>query len=147
MKRMLLPRRGRTALAMLSGVAIISACSGENLFSLAGTAGTLGPDVEITAPPDGEESLPGDSVLVQATVSAPDGAANAVYRSHYAGSEVPAFTSETQSLNGVSVVSLSNYLRAAPGQTEGTAYVVVEVTDRAGAVGADSVSVTIPLLN
>ncbi len=38
---------------------------------------------------------------------------------------------------------VNNFLKAVGGQTEGSVYIIVEVTDLAGATGADSVKITI----
>ena len=82
-------------------------------------------------------------MLVTATVSANSGAQTASYRANYAGGSGAAFTAETQSPGGIAATTLTNYLPAADGQTEGDVYVVVEVTDAAGRTGADSVKVAV----
>ena len=136
-------RRVRAALVLLVGVGVLGACAGENLFSLAATAGQTGPDVEITNPTSGATAIVGDSVRVQASVSAPNGAASVVYSGTYGADGDAAYVQETNDLNGLVNLSLSNRLRAVPGQRAGTAIVVVSVTDRAGETGADTVTVTI----
>lgn len=135
-------KRVRAPLAVMAAVGILSACAGENLFSAAGT-GARGPDVEITEPTTGATAELGDSILVEATVTAQSGAAAVVYTGRYEVEEDAAYVQETTDLNGLVNLSLSNYLRAAPGQRAGTAVVVVEVTDQAGDTGADTVTVTI----
>lgn len=135
--------RPGAALAVLASVAILSACAGENLFTFPVTGTEPGPGVEITAPTEGQEALVGDSILVMASVSAPTGAASVVYSGVYEIDGSSAYTGETASLNGLVNVSLTNHLRASPGQVAGTAVVVVSVTDQAGETSADSVTVTI----
>lgn len=136
-------KRVRAALALMAAVGILSACAGENLFSAAGSLGEGGPSVEITQPTTGATAEIGDSILVQATVTAQSGAASAVYTGLYEVEEDAAYVQETADLNGLVNLSLSNYLRAAAGQRAGTAFVVVTVTDQAGETGADTVTVTI----
>lgn len=135
--------RPGAALAVLASVAILSACAGENLFTFPVTGTGPGPEVEITAPTEGQETLVGDSILVTASVSAPAGAASVVYSGVYEVDGSPAYTGETASLNGLVNVSLTNHLRASPGQVAGTAVVVVSVTDQGGETSADSVTVAI----
>lgn len=123
------------------GAATLVACAGENLFSLPGTAGR-GPDVEITAPAEGLTIAVGDSILITATVNAPVGGADILYRGTYPDGTA-AYAQETGNMNGVQAATLTNYLQAAAGQVEGSPYIVVEVTGVDGAVGMDSVKVTI----
>jgi hypothetical protein len=135
--------RRAPVLGLLATLAALGACAGENLFSLATSSGAVGPDVELTSPSDAFTLTIGDSIRVRANVNAPQGGGSVVYRASYAGTETAAFTSETQNLNGLVVATLDNYLKAAAAQTAGSAYIVVEVTDLAGAMGKDSVKVTI----
>lgn len=135
--------RAKTALTVCASAAILAACAGENLFSLAASVGEPGPEVEITAPTSGLEKAIGDSILVQASVNAPSGASSVVYSGIYSVSGDPAYTSEDQNLSGLVTVSLSNYLRASPTQVTGTALVIVSVTDQAGETAADSVTVNV----
>ena len=143
MKRPVVAKRVRAVLALLVGVGVLSACAGENLFSLAASVGQTGPDVEITSPTSGATATIGDSVLVTATVSASNGAASVVYSGTYGAEGDAAYVQETSDLNGLVNLSLSNRLRAVPSQRAGTAIVVVSVTDQAGETGADTVTVTI----
>ena len=131
------------ALSVLLVASVASACAGENLFSLAASTGDVGPLVDVTAPTEGFTIALGDSVLVTATVTANSGAQTASYRANYVGGSSAAFTAETESLGGIAAATLTNYLAAAAGQTEGDVYVVVEVTDGAGLTGADSVKVSV----
>ena len=135
--------RVATAFSLLMSVAIMSACAGENLFSLAATGGASGPEVNITAPVDNFSIALGDSIRIQASVSAPNGAGTVVYRANYDGTQTPAFTSETANLNGLAVATLDNRLKAAAGQTAGSVYVVVEVTGLGGNMGKDSVKIVV----
>lgn len=140
-------RAVRSVLAVLASGAIVAACAGENLYDLQVLGGEAGPDVEITTPTSGIEKVPGDSVLVEATVEAPAGASNISYSGIYEVDEDAAYTAESAEGNGLTTLALSNYLRAVPGQREGTAVVIVRVTDLAGATGADTVTVNIVLAN
>ncbi len=63
-------RLGWTALAV---AALLSACTGENLFSLSAMAGPLGPQIDITAPVAGITVAVGASVVVTATVTSSEG--------------------------------------------------------------------------
>lgn len=140
-------RAVHSVLAALSSGVILAACAGENLFTFPALAGGTGPDVEIITPTSGIEKVVGDSVLVEATVAAPSGASAISYSGIYEVEEDAAYTAETAEGNGLTTLSLRNYLRAAPGQREGTAIVIVSVTDFAGATGADTVTVNIVLAN
>jgi hypothetical protein len=134
---------GRAKQIILVACAVaLPACAGENLFTLPGTGGVTGPDVEITAPTDGFTIALGDSILLTATVNAPVGGAGIVYRGTYPDGTA-AYAQETGNMNGVQAATLTNYLQAAAGQVAGSPYVVVEVTGVDGEVGADSVKVTI----
>lgn len=135
--------RPRAALCALASILLLSACSGENLFSLAAGVGELGPTVQITTPSEGFTISLGDSIQVSAEVTAPDGAASAAYRGAYANSGTAAYTAETETLGDLTFVRLDNRLLAADGQVAGSVYIVVEVTDVLGAIGKDSVKVTI----
>ena len=135
--------RLRAALAVLASAGVLSACAGENLFSLAASVGDQGPDVEITAPTSGAQVTIGDSVLVTATVNAPAGAASALYTGTYEVGGETAFVQETEDLNGLSNVSLRNRLRPGASQQAGVAVIVVAVTDQAGTTGADTVTVNV----
>lgn len=131
---------------MASGV-VLAACSGENLFTLQALDVETGPEVDIVQPASGIEKVVGDSILVEAQVSAPSGASTISYTGVYSADRTTAYTAETEEGNGLNALPLSNYLRAAPGQEAGTAIVVVSVTDLAGETGADTVTVNIVLTN
>lgn len=135
-------------LAVVASGVLLMACGGENIFPpfpIAG--GSTGPTVEITTPTSGAEALLGDSILVEATVEALSGASTISYSGVYEADDAAAYTAESADGNGLTTLALTNYLRAAPGQTEGQAVVVVRVTDLAGSTGADSVTVNIVLAN
>jgi hypothetical protein len=133
----------RVALSVVASGLLFSACSGENLFSLAASAGALGPTVLITAPGEGFTISVGDSIQILADVTAPEGATSAAYRGNYTTSGDSAYTAESEPLNGLASVRLDNRLRAVEGQAAGSVYIVVEVTDRMGEIGQDSVKITI----
>lgn len=134
--------RGLLLTALVSSV-VLAGCAGENLFSLAASVGEVGPEVSIKAPSEAFTLAIGDSILVTADVNAPAGTGSAAYRGNYVTGGTAAFVAETETLGGVAVASLSNYLRAAAGQVSGSVYIVLEVTDLAGDVGKDSAKVTI----
>ena len=62
-------KRIRSRVALVAGALALSACAGENLFSLAAAVGSQGPTVDITVPPTNFTIAVGDSILVQATVT------------------------------------------------------------------------------
>ena len=131
------------ALCAIAGGLFLSACAGENLFSLTAGSGATGPTVGITTPGEGFTIAVGDSILVLADVTAPDGATSATYSATFTDTGDAAYTTETETLGNVPAANLNNYLKAADGQVAGLAYVVVEITDALGAMGKDSVKVTI----
>lgn len=132
-----------TFMALVAAGVMMSACAGENLFSLAATGGAGGPDVEITSPTENFTIAIGDSIRIQANVNVPNGGGPVLYRGTYSGTTQDAYTSETANLNGLVVATLDNRLRAVTGQTAGSVYLVVEVTGLGGGIGKDSVKVTI----
>lgn len=131
------------ALTALAAVGVFGACAGENLFSVAGTGAGGAPTVEITAPTAGAEFAVGAPVSVAANGTAQSGGANAEFKGVYAADGAAAYTAQTVSVSGLVNVALTAELSAAPGQTAGTAVIIVTLTDQAGNTGADSVSVTI----
>lgn len=137
--------RSHRALGALATVAVFAGCAGENLFSIAGAVGAVGPEVEISAPAPGLSVALGASVTVVAAVSAPAGAAALLIRSPYDdGSGDVAYVQVTDNaLGGVLAFSVNEALGPAVGQTGGSAYIVVEVTDGVGETSKDSVKVTI----
>lgn len=140
-------RSVRSVLAALASGVVLAACAGENLYDLQVLAEGTGPDVEIVTPTSGIEQIVGDSLLVETEVSAPSGAADISYVGIYEVDETAAYTAETAQGNGLTTLSLSNFLRAVPGQEAGTAIVIVRVTDLAGDTGADTVTVNLVLTN
>jgi hypothetical protein len=137
-------RRHLYALVALVGAIALGACRGENLFSLAGSVSGSEPSVEITAPTGGSTTFLGDSILVLASIEAPDGVVTVDFRATYTDSiGGDAYNPET--LNGANALSLSvtNRLTAVTGQRAGEAYIVVLATDVAGQQGIDSVKVVI----
>lgn len=124
----------------------MAACAGENLFGLAGV-GASGPQVEITAPTAGATVAAGSSLTVAANATAQAGGANVEYRGVYSADQTPAYTPQSASLDALVSVSLNTQLLAVVGQEPGTVLVIVRVTDQAGEVGADTVSVTVTTTN
>ena len=131
------------AFGLVASAAILSACAGENRFSLAASVSELGPEVSITAPLEGATLAPGDSVQIDADLNAPSGVASVAYSGTYTPSGEDAYTAETEPLGGGTTANVSNYLTAVDGQVEGSVYLVVEVTDAIGETARDSVKVTI----
>ncbi len=130
---------------LLSAVAL-GACRGENLFSLPGSVTPDGPQVTITAPGDGLTVAPGDSILVLAEISAPAGIGDISYEGTYAdGSD--AYIAEDGTGDGAAFLQATNYLNAVAGQEAGDVYVKVSANDLAGAIGLDSVKISIVSLN
>ena len=138
-------RISERALGALALGLLVSACAGENLFSLAASVAPVGPGVTITAPSEGFTISVGDSVLVLADVNAPDGATSATLSGHYDGAESEAaYESFTDNnLGGAIAPNIVEYLQPAEGQVAGPVYIVVSVTDATGVVGTDSVKITI----
>ena len=140
-------RRSRSerslALTVLAGAVLLSACAGENLFSLSAAVGAAGPTVTITAPTEGFTLAAGASVQVQASASAPDGIASAKFSGVFKESGETAFVEKIEEFQNVSVVNLDKTLESADGEGTGSAFIIVEVTDQFGAVKADSVTVTV----
>lgn len=134
--------RGILAATLLS-VAVLSGCAGENLFSLAASVSDVGPQVLITTPGESFTIAIGDSVRIVADINASGGAASATYSGTYSDSDEAAYTGEQETLGGLTITTVNNFLKAVAGQTEGSVYIIVEVTDLAGATGADSVKITI----
>jgi len=135
--------RRKAALTVLASLTVLGACAGENIFSLTAGAGSVGPTVNVTAPAENLALALGDSVLVRADVNAPAGATTLQINSTYAGGTA-AFTAYTNAaLGSAATVAVNRWLQPAAGQVAGSAYIVVQVTDLSGAVGKDSVKVTI----
>jgi hypothetical protein len=135
--------RAVAAICFLAGTLVLSACAGENLFSLTAGAGAAGATVDITAPGEGFTVALGDSVLVLTDVTAPDRATLVTYRGTHPDTGDDAYIGQTETLGNVPAATLQTYLKAADTQVSGSAYVVVEVTDALGQTGIDSVKVSI----
>ena len=135
------PLRG---LLFAAAVAVLGACTGENLFTFPGTSTEVGPKVTLTAPTSGFTIAVGDSILVVADVNAPTGGGQVEYRGTYASDNLTrAYVTEPANMNGINSASLVTYLQPEVGQTPGEVYITVQVADLAGVVGADSVLITI----
>lgn len=137
-------RSGRSsALAVLAGAVILSACAGENLFQIAASVGGAGPTVEITAPGESLNIAGGAAVQVRAEVTAPNGLSGAAYSGIFVEGGEAAFVAETESFAGQPAVSLDNTLDPVAVQGTGDVWIIVEVTDTQGEAAADTVKVTI----
>ena len=138
-------RRPRAAMAacVIVGAALLRACRGENLFSLAASVAQPGPTVTMTQPGPGFTIARGDSLRVQAEVTAASGLTVVAYRASYAATGSDAYGPETQTYAGAPFARVDNWLRPQGTQVVGDVYVVVQATDLGGAVGTDSVKVQI----
>lgn len=133
--------RLRVGVAALAA-AVLAACTGENLFSLAGTISQLiGPEVEITAPQSGFAMAVGDSVRVTVNVTSSDGVSELSYRGAFQGGGT-AFTEVVVTLPNPQDTTVSRYLKQS-GTATGNASIIVQATDILGETGADTVSVVI----
>ena len=138
-----LSTHARTVGAMVLCTAVLAACGGENLFSLAATGSEGGATVDITTPAANFTLAVGDSIQIIADAASPDGLATAEYRGSYTEDGVDAFVGKTEALGGTLAVTLTNLLGPAPGQVAGSVYIGVEVADQGGSTAKDSVKVTI----
>lgn len=137
-------KRRRAVFTVFASLTVLAACAGENIFSLAAGVGSVGPSVSVTAPAASLVIALGDSVLVKADVNAPAGASVLQVTSSYTTGGSAAFVGFTDAaLGSATVVEVSEWLQASVGQVAGSAYIVVQVTDLAGAVAKDSVKVTV----
>lgn len=150
--------------AAMTGVLVVSACDGENLFTPIGQApgggGTSEPDstppeLTITRPqPDAQNAKPlGDSILVEVDVSDPDGLSQVVFGGVAKRGDpslgtdrvVQRFQSKTVVFpTGVTdTTGLRRYLNAIPDTTRETAYIFVEAYDTLGNRATDTVQVVL----
>jgi len=139
----LLGRRGVRAVLALSGVAIASACAGENLFQGPVTGGGDDPTVNITAPSEGSTLGAGSSVQVRADVDAPNGLVSAEYFGIFVADGTPAFVSETESYSRPPFAAVSNTLSPQPGGAVGDVAIILRVTDGEGISASDTVKITV----
>ena len=131
------------ALTVLVGVVILSACAGENLFSLAAAVGAVGPEVSITAPSEGLTLAAGAPLVIVADATSSDGISSAKFSGVFKESDEAAFVQVIDNFQNPTFVNLAKTLEAVEGAGTGSVYVIVEVTDRLGVVTADSVSITV----
>ena len=131
------------ALTVLVGVVILSACAGENLFSLAAAVGAVGPEVSITAPSEGLTLAAGAPLVIVADATSADGISTAKFSGVFKESGDAAFVEDIDNFQNPTFVNLAKSLDAVEGAGTGSVYVIVEVTDRLGVVTADSVSITV----
>jgi hypothetical protein len=137
------PVRAAWTVGVIVGVIALGGCRGENLFSLAASVAQPGPTVNMTQPGPGFTVAVGDSLRVQAEVTAGAGLTAITYRATYATSDSDAFGPESQAYAGEPFARVDNWLQPGASQVAGDLYVVVQATDRTGAVGVDSVKVQI----
>ena len=137
---------GARPLAALVAALAMTACAGENLFTAVGV-GDNEPEVEITEPAEGATVETGASLAVSATALAQVGGASVQYKGIYEDDLTAAYATQTAALNGLVSLSLNATVVPSPGQTEGSAKIIVTVTDQTGGVGADTVTVTIVTAN
>ena len=137
-------RSGRSpALTVLASVVLLSACAGENLFSLAAAVGAVGPEVMITAPSEGLTLAAGAPLVIVADATAADGISSAKFSGVFKESDEAAFVGEIDTFQNPTFLNLSKTLEAVDEAGTGSVFVIVEVTDRFGVVAADSVSITV----
>ena len=130
-------------LTVLVIAGLLSACAGENLFSLAASVGTTGPDVTITEPVGAATVAEGVPIEVTAAATAPDGLRLATYSGVFQESGEAAFRQEVETFANVTVASLNKTLLAVDLAGTGAVYIIVKVTDALGATAADTVSITV----
>lgn len=135
-------KRFRSRLTLLAGAVFLSACAGENLFTLSALSGS-GPEIEIIQPMEADMVNLGDSVLVQATINSTVSLGSVMYDGVYVSNGNAAYTGWTEIYAGITNTTGQVYLTALASQVAGEVYIVVEATDRAGTTSADSVKITI----
>jgi hypothetical protein len=136
--------RARGALAALGAGIVLTACAGSNLFEPRGAeVGVGGPSVEITVPTEGFTVNQGVSLQVEALVEAPAGLNTVTVKGVYKeAGNAAAFQPQSLTFQGANAADL-NALLASTNAGPGAVYVIAEVTDQAGDVAADTVSITI----
>lgn len=133
--------RLRVAAVMAVGVAVVAACTGENLFTGPSTSTTLlGVTVEVTAPASGDTIPVGDSVQVTAHVQSENSVTQVTFGGVFEGGTT-AFVSQVVSLSATDT-TISRFLKQA-GTSTGGAKIIVLGQDLLGSQAADTVAVTI----
>jgi Bacterial Ig domain len=123
-------------------VAVLAACTGDNLFTgLAISNQLTGPVVNITSPGANQTVAVGAPVTVTAHVTSSQGVSQMVFSGVFAGGSA-AFTSQTFQLPNPKDTTLTTSLQQA-GTSTGSAEITVQATDILGATGADTVGITI----
>lgn len=123
-------------------VAVLAACTGDNLFTgLALSNQLTGPEVTITSPGGNVSVAPGVAVSVTAEVTSSEGVSEMVFSGIFEDGS-PAFTAQTVALPNPQDTTLTKSL-AQPGTSTGSAKIIVEATDILGSTGADTVTITI----
>jgi hypothetical protein len=129
-------------LAAALAVAVVAACTGENLFTGPSQGGTLlGPAVEITAPAEDAMLTLGDSVQVSAEISSANGVSEVIFSGAYQ-TGTAAYAQLVVALGGATDTTISRFLQPV-GTVTGAAKIAVEASDVTGRDGADTISVTI----
>jgi hypothetical protein len=145
------------AAAAMGTVSMVAGCGGTNLFSVTGISGQAGGGtqaltVQILNPPSDSVLTVGDSVLVRAELTDATGVTSArmygfAHRgvdSLGTGQDVPRFTEKDITFaTAIADTTVVRYLVATSDTTQETVYLVVEASDSAGNVGADTVSVQV----
>jgi hypothetical protein len=145
--------------AAMAGVFAVAACEGENLFSVPGQGGPAGadtkaPTVDISVPRGDSLSgtAIGDSVFVSVHVTDKVGVRSLKFTGFSLRGDaslgtlqvIERFSEKTVEFNAASKdTTVSRYLLAAADSTREKAYVVVQASDSAGNVAADTASLTV----
>ncbi|MDH3423642.1 MAG: hypothetical protein OEN00_11665, partial [Gemmatimonadota bacterium] len=134
--------RLRVAAAAVAGLAVMAACTGDNLFTGPSLGGTLlGPSVEIEAPAANAVVGATDSVQVRTTVASENGVTQ-VTLSGVFPTGTAAYISQVVSLPNPQDTTISRFLKRS-GTATGSARIIVQATDLLGGTAADTVTITI----
>ena len=126
----------------VAGLAMVAACTGENLFTGPSLGGTLlGPSVEIDAPAANAAVGAADSVQVTTTVASQNGVTQVTFSGVFP-SGTAAYISQVVSLPNPQDTTISRFLLRS-GTATGGASIIVQATDLLGATAADTVAITI----
>lgn len=132
-----------TALALVAVAVVLAACTGQNLFQAGGVVSGSRPTVTITAPSENLTLALGSAVQVKAEATAPNGLSSAQFSGVYTEGGGAAYIARTQTFANAPFASLDTSLNPAAGQTSGTVWIIVKVTDTLGETKADSVKISI----
>lgn len=134
---------GRPLTALMAALAI-SACAGENLFTVAGIGEPT--TVTIVEPSDGASVRRGDNLTVVAEFNVQSGLADIEYKVIHPESDALAFQTEEGAVTANITVELEALLVPAVTQELGAALVIVTAIEAAGET-ADTVSITVTATN